>query len=138
MPNSCPTSPKTIVSTTLDRETLQQLDDFCVKAHLTRSDVLRGLLDSLLVVGRQRIYREWREQVSPLCGRNGEEKVLSALKSCPQYVRAKRLVEMLDGKLSKTSVLHALGLLVAAGKVGKTSRDSALTSGRHSLYFIPE
>jgi hypothetical protein len=54
--------PKTIVSTALDADTLAKLDAFCSKIHRTRAEVLRGLLYSLLVDGKQFIFEEWREE----------------------------------------------------------------------------
>jgi hypothetical protein len=54
---------KTIVSTPLDADTIQQLDAFCAFVHRTRAEVLRGLLYALLVDGKQFIFEDWRKQV---------------------------------------------------------------------------
>jgi hypothetical protein len=54
---------KTIVSTALDQDTLDRLDNFCGEIHRTRAEVLRGLLYALLVEGKQFVYEEWRKQL---------------------------------------------------------------------------
>ena len=51
---------KTIVSTALEPDTLERLDEFCSKVHRTRAEVLRGLLYALLIEGKQEIFEEWR------------------------------------------------------------------------------
>jgi hypothetical protein len=56
---------KTVVSTPLDENILQQLDAFCAEIHRTRAEVMRGLLYALLLDGKQNIFSEWREQVKP-------------------------------------------------------------------------
>lgn len=55
---------KTIVSTALEAETLQRLDDFCGTIHRTRAAVIRGLLYALLFEGKQFIFDEWRKEVT--------------------------------------------------------------------------
>jgi len=55
---------KLVVSTPLDTATLEKLDAFCNKIHRNRAEVLRGLLYSLLVDGKQFIFDEWREEVT--------------------------------------------------------------------------
>ena len=57
---------KAVVSTPVDQDTLERLDAFCSDIHRTRAEVLRGLLYSLLVEGKQFIFEEWREQVRHL------------------------------------------------------------------------
>ncbi len=56
-------SPKVVVSTALDPDTVELLDGFCSEIHRTRAEVIRGLLYALLVEGKQFVYEEWRKQV---------------------------------------------------------------------------
>ena len=56
---------KITVSTPLDEGLLKRLDAFCEGIHRTRAEVLRGLLYSLLVEGKQFVYEDWRKQVKP-------------------------------------------------------------------------
>ena len=56
--------PRVIVSTPVDVALLEKLDAFCEDIHRKRTEVIRGLLYSLLIEGKQFIYEEWREQVS--------------------------------------------------------------------------
>ena len=55
---------KSVVSTPVDAATLEKLDAFCSRIHRNRAEVLRGLLYSLLVEGKQFIFDKWREEVT--------------------------------------------------------------------------
>lgn len=110
---------KKILSIPLTEGTFAQLDAFCAEANLSRAEVGRGLIDALLVDGKQFIFREWREQLSPACVRTREEIVFAALKEIGGSVGTRRLVAQLNGKLSRASVFRALDTLTKAGKIEK-------------------
>jgi hypothetical protein len=53
---------KIVVSTPVDQDTLERLNELCGKIHRTRAEVLRGLLYSLLMPEKYFIIDEWRAQ----------------------------------------------------------------------------
>jgi hypothetical protein len=128
---------KTTVSAPLVGATVRQLDAFCANAHISRADVLRGLVDALLIDGKQFIFREWREQVEQVfpaprpCDR--DEAVLDALTQYGCPVRARRLAAHFNGKQSRASVYRALESLVNSGKAEKTN-VKRLGSRTYALY----
>src|SRR5262245_4739119 len=56
---------KTVVSTPLDEDTLERLDELCGEIHRTRAEVLRGLLYALLLPEKYFIIDEWRKVAQP-------------------------------------------------------------------------
>lgn len=55
---------KVTLSTPIDPEISEQLDQFCEEINRTRAEVMRGLLCALLVEGKQFIFDGWRERVN--------------------------------------------------------------------------
>lgn len=113
--------PKIVVSVPVDSATLERLDAFCTEKNCSRSEILRGLLDALLIDGKPFTFREWRTRLSPVPPTpkrpSYNQLVLAALGQSRQFVRARSVVRMLSGRVSRTNVYHTLNALIEAGKV---------------------
>jgi hypothetical protein len=131
-------SAKVTVSTYLDEGTVHRLDAFCKAACRTRTEVLRGLLDALLVEGKQTTFEKWREQIAPSQAAvegTAKSKVLCALKQfAPRGTKSGSLVKMLAEEMSRASVYRALNELCKSGEVEMTL-GQPLVSGVTPRYF---
>ena len=84
-------------------------------------------------LGHYPIFKEWRRVLHPV--RPQEDVILDGLNRLGYAVRARRLLEVLNGRVPKACVFGALKSLIAKGRVEKIDgRAMGLSSYKWSLY----
>ena len=89
---------KIVVSTSLDQDIFDRLDAFCNLNHRNRSEVMRGLLYSLLVDGKQDILGErvpTLEKRGNICNKDGHDNAARAVIKANADVSGTKLSWML-------------------------------------------